>query len=81
MNDSATHFALCPNNSGYPASFEVGKLYRVVEDADAAAEGYIRVVDESDEDYAFAANRFHLVDLPAKIEKTLMNNQSEVAAN
>jgi len=73
------NFALCLNNDGYAASLVVGKLYRVVEDADAASEGYIRVVDESGEDYAFATNRFHLVDLPPKIEKELLKGGLELA--
>lgn len=76
MKAKATHFALCLNNEGYLASLEVGKLYRVVPDKQAAAEGYIRVVDESGEDYAFAANRFHLVDLPKDIEETILSNGS-----
>jgi hypothetical protein len=65
-------FALCLNNDGYPASLEIGKVYRVVRDAEAAREGYIRVVDESGEDYAFAANRFYIIELPTAIRKTLI---------
>jgi hypothetical protein len=30
------------------------------------------VVDESGEDYAFAADRFHPVELPATVEKALL---------
>ena len=74
MKNEIAHFALCLNNEGYPASLEVGKLYRVIEDEDAAAESLLRVVDESGEDYAFSANRFHIVELPADIEKTLVAN-------
>lgn len=74
------HFALCLNNSGYPASLDVGKLYKVIEDDEATAEGYIRVIDESGEDYAFASNRFHMVELPANIEKELLNSSLELAA-
>jgi hypothetical protein len=65
-------FALCLNNQDYPASLEVGKLYRVIANAEAAKEGYLRVVDESGEDYAFTSNRFHIVDLPLAVKKTLM---------
>jgi len=79
MKKETTHFALCLNNSGYPASLEVGKLYRVVEDKEAAAEGYIRVIDESGEDYAFTANRFHPVELPTSIEKALLANAGTLA--
>jgi hypothetical protein len=64
-------FALCLNNEGYPASLEVGKLYQVIPDKDAAKEGYLRVVDESGEDYAFTSNRFHIVELPLAVRKTL----------
>lgn len=64
-------FAVCLDNEGYPASLEVGKLYRIIPDDAAAEHGYMRVVDESGEDYAFAASRFHLVQLPAEVERAL----------
>ncbi len=80
MKNSKTQFALCLNNRDYPSSLEVGKLYRVIEDADAAAEGYLRVIDESGEDYAFATNRFHLIELPPNIEKELLKSDLELAA-
>ena len=44
-------FGLCLNNEGYTASLEVGKVYRLNPDDDAAVHGYIRVIDESGEDY------------------------------
>ena len=68
----AARFAVCLDNEGYRASLEVGKLYLVVPDDEAAAHGYLRVVDESGEDYAFAASRFHFVDLPVAVEKALL---------
>ena len=66
-------FGLCFNNEGYPASLEVGKLYRVIPDDDAAAHGYIRVIDESGEDYAYTARHFHLMQLPIAVEKALLS--------
>ena len=77
MKREITHFALCLSNDGYPVSLEVGKLYRMIKDKEAAAAGLIRVIDESGEDYAFTANRFHLVELPADVEKTLATNSSD----
>jgi hypothetical protein len=68
----SAHFVVCLNNEGYKASLEVGKLYRFIPDKEAEAEGLIRVVDESGEDYAFDAERFHLVSLPATVEKALL---------
>jgi len=58
------YFAVCLNNEGYLASLEVGKLYRVIPDEEAAAHGYIRVIDESREDYGYATERFYLICVP-----------------
>lgn len=68
----AVHFAVCLNNEGYKASLEVGKLYRVIPDEEAAAHGYIHVIDESGEDYAFATDRFYPVELPQAVESALL---------
>jgi hypothetical protein len=68
----AVYFAVCLDNEGYEASLEVGKLYRVIPDTEAAAHGYARVVDESGEDYAFLASRFHRVELPQAVERALL---------
>ncbi len=66
------HFVVCLDNEGYPASLEVGKLYRFIPDEKAEAEGLIRVFDESGEDYAFDAERFHPISLPTVVEKVLL---------
>jgi len=51
-------FALCPDNSEYPASLERWKIYRVLPDVDAEEYGQARVVDESGEDYLYASRCF-----------------------
>ena len=66
-------FGLCLNNDGYAASLEVGKVYRVIQDDEAASHGYIRVIDESGEDYAYTADRFHSMRLPIDVEKALLS--------
>ena len=66
-------FGLCLNNEGYAASLETGKLYRVIRDDEVMRQGYLRVIDESGEEYAYAANRFYLIHLPAAVEKALMS--------
>ena len=65
------HFAVCLNNEGYKASLEVGKLYRVIPDAEAASHGYIRIVDESGEDYGYTADRFFPLDVPQALANAL----------
>ena len=42
-------------------------------DDDAAVHGYIRLIDESGEDYAYTASRFHLIRLPIAVEKALLS--------
>jgi len=67
---------VCIKNKGYEASLEVGKLYRVVSDRDAETRGYLRIVDESGEDYGYAATRFFAIDLPKPLEKALLRAAS-----
>jgi hypothetical protein len=67
-----SHFAVCIDNKGYEASLELGKLYQVIPDEEASANDLIRVIDESGEDYAFAANRFHALDVPPVVQKALL---------
>ena len=69
-------FALCTNNSGYPVALEVGKVYATISDAEAASHGYIRVVDESGEDYAFASDRFYIIELPNAIGQNVLSARS-----
>jgi len=73
-------FALCLNNKDYPASLEVGKVYRVIPDEHAAEHGYLRVVDESGEDYAYSADRFYLIALPQPVERALLTAAETIAA-
>jgi hypothetical protein len=61
---SSQQFLLCVNNDAYPASLEVRKVYRLLPDAAASAKGFVRVVDESGEDYLYPASHFVAVDLP-----------------
>ncbi len=69
----ALQFAVCINNEGYEASLELGKLYQVIPDDEADANDLIRVVDESGEDYAFAATRFHPLEVPPVVQKALLS--------
>jgi hypothetical protein len=67
-------FAVCVNNDGYLASLELHKIYRVLRDEDVNADGDLRIVDESGEDYLCAAERFILLDLPQAVEKSLLHS-------
>jgi hypothetical protein len=69
---TAIRFAVCVNNSEYPASLELHKIYRVLPDEDAAQDSDLRVVDESGEDYLYPADFFVMVELPRKVEESLL---------
>jgi hypothetical protein len=66
-----TRFAVCVDNSEYPASLEIHKIYRVVPDHDAEREGDLRIIDESGEDYLFPDRYFVMMDLPQETERAL----------
>lgn len=69
----SSEFVVCLSNSDYPVSLELHKIYRVVPDEDAAADGDIRVVDESGEDYIYPASYFTPIKVPAAVEKSLLH--------
>lgn len=60
-------FAVCIDNTEYPASLELHKLYRVVSDKDAQNDGDLRIIDESGEDYIYPNDYFLLLDTPRGI--------------
>ena len=64
-------FGLCLNNEGYTASLEVGKVYRVIPDDEAVVHGYIRVIDESGETYAYTVIIDFLINHDIWLEVTL----------
>ena len=68
----ATRFGVCIDNTGYPVSLEVGKLYPVIRDEQATQHGYIRVIDESGEDYGYSAERFFVLEIPGTPAKALL---------
>jgi hypothetical protein len=69
-----TEYVVCIDNADYPASLERHKIYRVLPDEDAAADGDIRVIDESGEDYLYCADRFVPISVPPAVKKSLELN-------
>ncbi len=66
---SRKRFAVCVENSGYPASLERWKISQVIPDRDAAQHHQVRVMDEFGEDYLYPAEYFRLVDLPPNLRR------------
>jgi hypothetical protein len=69
--DNPARFAICIHNAGYAASLEVGKLYRVLADDDAAKHQLVRIIDESGEDYLYAEGNIVPIELPEAAERVM----------
>ena len=62
--ENTGQFVLCVKNDAYPVSLEVRKVYRVISDPEAASRGFVRVIDESGEDYLYPQELFLPLELP-----------------
>jgi hypothetical protein len=65
-------FVVCVKNEGCE-DLEVRKIYRVLPDEAAAEDDYLRVIDESGEDYLYPSSYFFIVELPQEAEKALLS--------
>ena len=68
MPTRETGFALCIENRGAD-DLDIRKVYRVLPDKAAGATGYVRIIDESGEDYLYPADYFVFVELPQKAKR------------
>ena len=65
-------FAVCLANDGYDVSLCRNKIYAMVEDSEARADGLLRVVDETGENYLYPAEWFIAVDVPAPAQESVL---------
>lgn len=70
LPQSSGSFALCVEDGG-SEDLEPRKIYQVLADREAAREGYIRIVDESGEDYIYPSELFVAIRLPAAVLRRL----------
>lgn len=72
MNTSKRQFAICIDNTDYAASLIVKKIYEVLPDDEAAKDDFLRIIDESGEDYLYHRSHFVLIELPLEVEQALV---------
>ena len=71
MQDQAPDkFVLCIENKDCE-DLEKRKIYRVIPDEAAARDGYLRIIDDSEEDYLYPLSYFMPVRIPRKAQETL----------
>jgi hypothetical protein len=59
-------------------TMELHKIYRVLADDDAGAEGDLRVVDESGEDYLYPTAWFATMELPRRVRTSLLRRPTRL---
>lgn len=69
---SATkQFVICIENGDYSGTLELRKVYETLDDPTASKKNFIRVIDESGEDYLYPAAWFVSVAVPESVEQLL----------
>ena len=69
--NGTSHFAICIHNGEYAGTLELRKVYEVLDDPVAAKRNFIRVIDESGEDYLYPQSWFVPVAVPENVEQLL----------
>lgn len=62
---------MCVDNSGYDVSLERRKIYVALPDAEAKRSGFVRVIDESGEDYLYPMSLFAEIRLTPQVAKAI----------
>jgi hypothetical protein len=68
----ARQLVICVENKGYEVDLERRKIYVAIPDAAASKHRYIRVVDDSGEDYLYPEAMFVPVALPASVKRAVL---------
>jgi len=64
-------FAICIRNTD-AEDLELRKVYQVLSRRSPSEEGFLRVIDESGEDYLYPADYFIMLELPQAAERALL---------
>jgi len=71
MKKNIIPFVICTHNDDCD-DLERLKIYQTLPDDSAAKDGYIRVIDESGEDYLYPKSHFILFKFPEKVEQEIL---------
>ena len=63
---------ICLNNAGYEASLQRLKIYIALPEAKSKRTGYLRIIDESGEDYLYPSQRFVAAELPVSTRRAVL---------
>ena len=69
---STKQLFVCVSNEGYAASLERRKIYVGLSDPASEKLGFLRIVDESGEDYLYPKSFFRPIALPQPVKKAVL---------
>ena len=69
-NNQKIKFVVCITDS--ESDLELRKIYQVLPDKSAEKDNYIRIIDESGEDYLYPSSYFAFIDIPEEAESSLL---------
>jgi hypothetical protein len=70
---NAKRLFICLDSTGYEVSLERRKIYVALPDTKAEHAGYLRIIDESAEDYMYPAKRFVAAELPISTRRAILH--------
>ncbi|MBM3237279.1 hypothetical protein FJZ31_13380 [Candidatus Poribacteria bacterium] len=74
-HNTELRFVICIKNEDCE-DLELRKIYQVLSDEAAAEDNYLRIIDESGEDYLYPADYFVEIQLPQAVEKAVLRSIS-----
>lgn len=77
LNNQPVRLVLCTLEDQQGDSLTVGKVYLVIYDSVAESRGYVRIVDDSGEDFLYSGKFFVPADLPLADEETLLEAREQ----
>ncbi|HEX5509944.1 MAG TPA: hypothetical protein VFX37_15695 [Pseudolabrys sp.] len=66
------HLLVCVDNNGYQTSLEKRKIYVALPDTAAEKNGFVRIIDESGDDYLYPRSFFRSISLPQAVKKAVL---------
>ncbi len=78
MTKHKRHFAVCVDNADYEASLILRKIYEIIPDEAAAKDDFVRIVDESGEDYLYHKSHFTAAEFPTEVERALLSLKDDL---
>jgi hypothetical protein len=68
QHDSPIRYMMCINTGAYEDDLKLRTVYRVIPDEGAAQSNYVRIIDETGEDYLYPQSYFVPVEIPHEAE-------------